>query len=200
MNWYAKSQEKKDYHEFYHGTDSPPFETFDPSKASKEEKFYNPLGEAMYVTDKPEFASMFGKNVYPVRIPKNAKIKRMNPTLVATTIESILKKALKMIGIDYWQTNLKFKAELNKEIEKSQYNPYEAIIEAVEYVIVTFPEKKEQYRKAVSQIATQKFSNYDVVIFVGTNNPNDIFVGSTPTKEILIFNKNFQRIFQETNI
>jgi len=51
----------------------------------------------------------------------------------------------------------------------------------------------------VSKIATQKFSKFDVVVFVGTNNPNDIFIGETPTKEVLIFNKEFQKVFKDIN-
>ena len=29
------------------------------------------------------------------------------------------------------------------------------------------------------------------------NNPNDIFMGETPTQEILIFNKEFQKVFSK---
>jgi hypothetical protein len=182
-------------HTFYHGTDSEEFDEFDPEKAKKGEQHYNPLGNAMYVTDKPEFAEMFGKNIYEVKIPENAKIKRVNPSSASSAIGDILKRSLKKIGVDYWKTDISFKIEFNKYIDMASYSPYEAIMEASEYVRACYPEQAEEYSNWVSKIATQKFSKYDVVKFVGTNNPNDIFIGETPTQEILIFNKEFQKIF-----
>ncbi len=181
---------------FYHGTDSDPFDIYDPSKAKKGEKFYNPLGEAMYVTDKPEFAKMFGENVYDVEIPDNANIKKISPSKASSAIGDILKRALRKVGIDYWKTDISFKVEFNKFVELAAYSPYEAIIEATEFVSIQFPGKADEYREWVSKIATEKFSKFDVVVFVGTNNPNDIFIGETPTQEVLVFNKEFQKVFK----
>jgi len=194
MNWYKRAKEE---YTFYHGTDSPPFHDFDPSKATKGERHFNPLGEAMYVTDKPEFAKMFGKNVYDVKIPKDAKIKRVSPNKAQSAISDIIRRSLKKIGIDYWKTDIGFKVDLGKILESAQWSPYDAIMEATALVSITFPDKAQEYSDLVSKIATQKFSKFDVVIFVGTNNPNDIFIGESPTKEILIFNKAFQKVFQQ---
>lgn len=180
---------------FYHGTDSEPFNEFDPSKAKKGEAYYNPLGDAMYVTDKKDFAKMFGENVYSVNIPDNAKIKRMYPSKVKSAIGDILNRALKKIGVNYWETETLFKVGYNRLLDMAGYSPYDAIIEAVEFVSVEFPDKAQEYKEWVSKIATQKFSSFDVVMFYGTNNPNDILIGETPTKEILIFNKAFQKVF-----
>jgi len=189
---------RKSEHIFYHGTDSPPFEEYDPSKAIKGEQCYNPLGEAMYVTDKADFADMFGKNVYEVRVPEDAIIKRINSSRAASVIGDILNRALKRVGIDYWEgTDISFKVEYNKLLKRALYSPYDAIIEASELVRVIFPDKAKEYSDWVAKIASQKFSKFDVIIFTGTNNPNDIFIGETPTKEILIFNKSFQKIFGE---
>ena len=182
---------------FYHGTDSEEFDIYDPSKASKGEQFYNPLGEAMYVTDKPEFAEMFGKNVYKVKIPDNANIKKISPSKAASAIGDILRRALRKISVDYWDTEYSFKIQFNRWIDMAAYSPYEAIIEATELVAIEFPDKADEYREWVSKIATQKFSKFDVVVFVGTNNPNDIFIGETPTQEVLVFNKEFQKVFKE---
>ena len=195
MNWYKKAQEE---YTFFHGTDSPPFTEFNPSKATKGEQHYNPLGDAMYVTDKPEFAKMFGKNVYDVKIPKNAKIKRISPSKAESAIRDIIKRALEKVGIDYWQTDIGFRIQLRKLLENARWSPYDAIIESSELVKIEYQNKinTEEYMNWVSKLANQKFSKFDAVIFIGTNNPNDIYIGETPTKEILIFNKSFQKVFQ----
>tara|TARA_R110000824_G_scaffold148242_3_gene317880 strand:+ start:61725 stop:62312 length:588 start_codon:yes stop_codon:yes gene_type:complete len=182
---------------FYHGTDSPEFNEFDSSKATKGDQHYNPLGEAMYVTDKPDFANMFGKNVYEVDVPDDAKIKKINPSKAASAIGDILNRALKKVKIDYWSTDLNFKMVYQEQIKKAEYSPYEAIIDAVSAVTAYFPKVANEYEDWVSKIATQKFAKFDVVVFVGTNNPNDIFIGESPTQEILIFNKAFQKVFRE---
>ena len=182
---------------FYHGTDSEQFDEFDPSKAAKGDAYYNPLGQAMYATDKPEFAKMFGQNVYEVDIPDDAKIKRISPSQAESVVGDILKKALKRVGIDYWGTSITFKVDFNKLLSSARYSPYDAIMECVEYVGLEYPDLSKEYGEAVSQISTQKFSKFDVVKFIGTNNPNDIFIGETPTQEILIFNKEFQKVFNK---
>jgi hypothetical protein len=181
---------------FYHGTDSEPFDEFDRSKAKKKELHYNPLGDAMYVTDREDFARMFGKNVYKVEVPEDAKIKRVNPSKAASAIRDILKRALKKVGIDYDGTRLKFKMDFALYSGMAEISPYGAIMECLAIVGTEYPDLASAYADAVSEIATKKFSKYDVVQFVGTNNPNDIFTGSTPTQEILIFNKAFQKVFK----
>jgi hypothetical protein len=194
MNWYKKAQ--KEEHTFYHGTDSPPFTEYQPEKASKGEQHYNPLGEALYVTDKEDFAKMFGKNVYEVKVPKDAKIKRVKPSSAESAIRDIIMRSIKKSGIDYWgDTDIGFKVQLGRILESARYSPYEAIIEAVALIDISYPNLND-FAKNVSDIATKKFAKYDVVMFTGTNNPNDIFVGETPTQEILIFNKEFQKVFQ----
>jgi len=185
-----------DSYTFYHGTDSDAFDEFDSSKAKKGEVFFNPLGDAMYVTDKQDFAKFFGKNVYPVKIPKDAKIKRMSPSIVERTIWDIINRSLKRCGINYWDTSSQFRLYLNEQLKRAKYSPYDAIIESVEVVNIHYPDKYKLFSDSVSLIATKKFSRYDVVIFIGTNNPNDIFIGESPTKEILIFNKEMQKIFR----
>jgi len=185
---------------YYHGTDSPEFDEYDPSQAAKEEQHYNPLGEAMYVTNKPEFANMFGENVYEVQVPDDAVIKKINPSKAESAIGDILKRALKKVKIDYWATDMEFKMVFNEQIKKASYSPYESIIEALAAVGLYYPDLGLEYSEWVSKIATQKFSKFDVVVFVGTNNPNDIFIGETPTQEILIFNKSFQKVFKEYQI
>lgn len=180
---------------YYHGTDSGPFDEFDPSKAEKEKTHYNPLGQGMYVTDKQEFAAMFGKNVYEVDIPDNCKIKRLSPKQAVSAIGDIIKRALKKIGVKYWDTDLRFKIELGRQLDKAVYSPYESIMEAATLVVLTYPDKADEFYAWVGKIATQKFSKFDMVVFKGTNNPNDIFIGECPTKEIIIFNPEFQKIF-----
>ncbi len=191
-----KSINKLSEKTFYHGTDSEAFDEYDPSKASKGEQHYNPLGNAMYVTDKPDFAKMFGDNVYDVRIPDDAIIKKINPSSAKSAIRDILTRALKKVKIDYWETNISFKIDFGKTIDGARYSPYDAIMEAIATVESYFPEIAQEYGEWVSKIATQKFSKFDVVIFVGTNNPNDIFIGESPTQEVLIFNKAFQKVFR----
>jgi len=193
MGWYKRAQE--DHYEFYHGTDSPPFDTFNPEEATKGDRHYNPLGDAMYVTDKEDFARFFGKNVLPVRIPKGAKIKRIYPSVVQSALESIIKKALKQVGIDYWKgTSISFKVQLGKLFK--YYSPYESMMEALALVQIEFPNIAETFPDAITFQANRKFSKFDVVMFMDTYDPNAIYIGSTPTKEILIFNKDMQRIFQ----
>ena len=102
--------------------------------------------------------------------------------------------------IDYWATDMEFKMVFNEQIKKASYSPYESIIEALAAVGLYYPDLGLEYSEWVSKIATQKFSKFDVVVFVGTNNPNDIFIGETPTQEILIFNKSFQKVFKEYQI
>lgn len=180
---------------FYHGTDSPPFDEFDPSKAVKGVRHYNPLGDALYVTDKRDFANMFGKNVYEVKIPSDAKLKRILPSKACSVIWDIIRRALVKVGIDYGNSDLMFKVDLHRQLDKARYSPYDAIMEASALVGLAFPEKAGEYYDWVSKIATQKFSKYDVVVFAGTNNPNDIFEGESGTREILVFNKAFQKVF-----
>ena len=182
---------------FYHGTDSPPFDSFDPSKATKGGRHYNPLGDAMYVTNKRDFANLFGKNVYEVRIPSGARFKKVFPSKAYSVIRDIVNRALRRIGVDYHSTDLRFKVEYNRLLDMARYSPYEAIMEISALVGLTFPDKAAEYYEWVSKIASWKFAKYDVVVFSGTNNPNDIYEGSTPTQEILVFNKAFQRVFPD---
>lgn len=192
MNWLKKIAQD---HTFYHGTDSPPFEQFDPSKSTKEERHYNPLGEGLYVTDKRDFAKLFGKNVYPLQIPKDCKIKKFSPREQQSAIWDILRRAMQKVGINYWETTIQFKIILWKQIKKAKYSPYDAIMEAIAHITIEFPEKSQEFSEAIKIVATQKFSaRYDVVIFTGTNDPNNIFVADCPTKEIIIFNPAFQKI------
>ncbi len=195
MNWFQKIA--TGYYEWYHGTDSPPFDQYDPSQAAKGETHYNPLGNAMYVTDKPEFAGMFGKNVYDVRIPKDCKIKRLSPKKAESAIRDIIVRSMLKIGINYRSdTDLKFKVELGRLLDRAEWSPYDSIMEATTHVALTYPDKAEEFYQWVGKIATQKFGKFDVVIFKGTNNPNDIFIGECPTQEIVIFNPAFQKVFQ----
>lgn len=182
---------------YYHGTDSEPFNSYDPSKAKKGKEFYNPLGDAMYVTNKKDFAKNFGKNVYPVKIPPDAVIKKINPSKAQSAISDIVGRALKTVGIDIWNDKLpwEFKITYRKCLEVASYSPYDSIMEVYSLFEIYFPEKAEEYGNAIADIATKKFSKFDVVIFVGTNDPNNIYIGETPTQEILIFNKEFQKIF-----
>lgn len=188
-NW----QEDRD-HVFYHGTDSPAFDSFDSSKAVKGKSHYNPLGEAMYATDKEDFARMFGRNVYPVHLPAGSKLKRVSPSLASRIIRDIVIRALGKVGVRYWDTDLMFKVDLGRELDKAAYSPYDSIMEAATLVALTYPDKAEAYYEWVKRIASAKFAKYDAVIFVGTNDPNAIFEGTSPTKEVLIFNKAFQRV------
>ena len=181
-------------HEFYHGTDSPPFDSFDPGKAAKGGRHYNPLGDAMYVTDKPEFARLFGRNVYPVRIPPGAKIRRVSPSAAGSAIRDIVVRALRRVGMKWWDMDLRFKVDVSRYLDQAGISPYDAVMEIVSYMEASYPEIADKFAESVSEVATEKFSKYDVVVFVGTNDPNNIFVGETPTKEILIFNKEFQKV------
>jgi hypothetical protein len=195
MKWYrVSSKPRKNPWTFYHGTESGPFEEFDPSKATKGKQHYNPLGNAMYVTDKPEFAKMFGKNVYPVELPPDAKVKTMTGRQAQSAVGDILKRALRKVGIDYWKdTDINFKVQFNREIDKAAHSPYDAIMESIEYVQAAYPDVAEGYANAVSELATMKFSKYDAVIFQGTNDPDYQTFGGKPTRETLIFNPAYQK-------
>ena len=197
MNWYIRATKEREY---YHGTDSPPFDSYDSSKATKGKPHYNPLGDAMYVTDKPDFAKEFGKHVYPVKIPADAKIKRVSPSGAGSAIRDIIMRAMKRVGIDYWDHSAvenwyEFAGIFQRQLDKASDSPYDAIMELIALIDIHFHDKITEFEKAVSEIATRKFSKFDVVIFVGTNDPNAIFIGSTPTQEILIFNKALQKVF-----
>ena len=91
MSWFKKMRgvfkkcSEQEYDRFYHGTDSSLFDEFDPSQAAKEDVHYNPLGSGLYATDKPNFARLFGKNVYETRLPKGCKIKKLLPSCMAVT-------------------------------------------------------------------------------------------------------------------
>lgn len=53
------------------------------------------------MTDKRDFANMFGKNVYEVKIPSDAKLKRILPSKACSVIWDIIRRALVKVGIDY---------------------------------------------------------------------------------------------------
>lgn len=76
-------------------------------------------------------------------------------------------------------------------------NADEVVNWGVEYTLQDIGEVFGNTTIVSSKQANKKFSKFDVVIFMDTNDPNAIFIGSTPTKEILIFNRDMQRIFQE---
>jgi hypothetical protein len=195
MSWFKKIS-SGDFYEWFHGTDSPVFDEFDPSRASKGDAYYNPLGSGMYVTNKPDFARMFGKNVYDVRVPKDCKIKRLSPRAAVSAITDIIMRSMRKVGIDYRNgTHIRFKVELGRLLDRSRWSPYDSIMESATLVALTYPDKAEEFYKWVGNISTKKFSKFDVIIFKGTNNPNDIYVGECPTKEIIIFNPVFQKVF-----
>lgn len=123
------------------------------------------------MTDKRDFANMFGKNVYEVKIPSDAKLKRILPSKACSVIWDIIRRALVKVGIDYGNSDLMFKVDLHRRLDKARYSPYDAIMEASALVGLAFPEKAGEYYDWVAKIATQKFFKYDVVVFAGTNNP-----------------------------
>lgn len=193
MNWLQKIALPT----FFHGTDSGPFNEFDPSQAAKGDAHYNPLGRGLYVTDKPEFAQLFGENVYNVDIPDDCKIKKMSPRQAESAIGDIIHRAMKKVKIDYWNnTTLRFKVDLGNQLDKARYNPYEAIIEAAMLIALTYPDKAEDFYQWVTKVATQKFSKFDMVVFKGTNDPDAIYFGDCSAKEIVIFNPKFQKVFR----
>ena len=160
MNWYLRAAKEREY---YHGTDSPPFDAYDSSKATKGKPYYNPLGDAMYVTDKSDFARQFGEHVYPVKIPADAKIKRVSPSSAGSAIRDIIMRAMKRVGIDYHDQKdipkwWEFAITLGKQLDNASYSPYDAIIESVATIEIYFPDKAEAFGRAVSEIATKKFS------------------------------------------
>jgi len=81
---------------FYHGTQSAPFDKFEPIAAIKGEQFWNPLGNAMYASNEKRFAGNFGGNVYEVHIPPGSTYKRINAnTWSYGTGQGLVKRALK---------------------------------------------------------------------------------------------------------
>lgn len=98
----------------YHGTKSEPFDTFTPSKATKGETFWNPLGDGMYATDAPRFASEFGSNVHEVHIPAGATYKRITPRqwsqgVGQTIAQRAIAQAFKACGQNFkdWENGTK---------------------------------------------------------------------------------------------
>ena len=193
MSWLKKIA----FPTFYHGTDSPPFDNYDPKQRTKSEKHYNPLGEGMYATNHPGLAEFFGKNVYQVRVPDNCKIKRFSPNQARSAISDIIRKSLSAAGTAPRHWTPQFMRDLNETLDLAKESPYDAVYECMRLASDYFQHDLHEFANIVGQIATQKFSKYDAVIFNGTSNPdpNDIMVGDCPLQEVIIFNPAFQKVF-----
>jgi hypothetical protein len=112
---------------FYHGTKSDAFQQFNPSLASKGEQYWNPLGDGMYVTNNPRFASNFGHNVHTVVIPAGSTYKRINTQMWQYStgpglIMRALRRAFKAVGenYDHWDHGVPVKSPDAKKLSREQ--------------------------------------------------------------------------------
>jgi len=190
-----EAQKYKNYDDFeregkyiyWHGTDSPAFTIFNPILKTKEEQFWNPLGNSnvMYVSNDKEFVTLFGKYAHPVIIPPTANILRITRSKWDIIGLNIVKKAYKNVGIDYWNDlTLSEKMEINEALKDV---PYEGLYDVYIYATVNRPEIAEQLAEAIEKESTKRFSKYDVVSFWATNDP----MGNAT--EVLIINKDMQK-------
>ena len=185
---------------FYHGTDSPEFEKFEPAKAVKSERFWNPLGNAMYVSDVSNFASQFGKHVYDVAMPQGVRYKTFSYREWISAGMDLVKRALKIAGIEWndkWNDNgvklgveLGHKTEIYKIIQN--HAPYEGLYEVHAFVHMSFPrDVAEKFTDALPGLSDQKFGRYDFVVFESSE--------AYGSKEIVIYNPALQKVVAKKN-
>lgn len=178
----------------YHGTKSAPFDAFAPTSAAKGEQFWNPLGNGMYATDVPQFASNFGDKVHKVVIPPGHTYRRINLREWQTgtgrgLVMRALKAAFKKVGQSYdaWQKGTKAPAPNIKKMTRQQkidmivahYRdqhkdirqkaiaaPDKVIDSTIKNIIDTMPRVRDRAKEK----AVQRFL-YDVNTQLGQNSP-----------------------------
>lgn len=195
----------------WHGTDSQPFKKFKQKEATKGQRFWNPLGNAMYVTDKKEFARNFGSNQYPVYIPSsdNITIRKIYKDQKDQVVLSIIKRTLKKVGL-IWNTtrytdkenevDISDKVEISRAIERYK-SAYESIVEAgaLIEIFAETEDRSQKYKKITPEMyeeAANHFlgNRYDIVYFQETNDPNNYLIEHKSAKEIIIYNPSYQKI------
>lgn len=192
---FVKAQGK----EIYHASDSEPFDVFDVSKATKGERFFNPLGKGMYLSSNKDFVRRFGKNTFEYVLPKGAKVKTV-------TIDSWAKKdypvivrgALKNLGIKYDDLTLNEKVELNRLVPNT---PIESLNNA-EVIIRDVSErlgKGTNVQGAIEKASDARNSKYDAIIFKDTDYYTDADEILVPNPAILQKASQLTDIWKEAN-
>jgi hypothetical protein len=193
---------------FYHGTDSDPFDQYQPQQAKKGQQFWNPLGNALYVSDQKYFAKCFGKHVYQLNVPPGYKYKKFTHEEWMSAANDLIKKtvckALKQTGhkvncrgfyIDDIDTNY----ALHYIIRNN--SPYEGLLESVEIVGQAWGrDVSNAYQDILPIESTKKFGKFDFVIFTSTNDALGYFNDKGNIQgawEVLIYNPELQKVFKE---
>jgi hypothetical protein len=106
----------QDYHILYHSTDSDFFDVLNYEKASKGERYFNPLGNGLYCSSYKDFSKTFGKNTYYYLLPKNSKIKKITyKSWTTSNYMNIVKSVLRKYKIDWWDDiNIMLKVKIDK--------------------------------------------------------------------------------------
>ncbi len=180
-----------DYHILYHSTDSDFFNAIQYDKAKKGDRFFNPLGNGLYLSSNEQFTKKFGKNTYYYLLPKTAKIKKITyKSWTESNYQNILKLVLKKYNIDYWKdTTIQQKVELmrlgnNSPIES--LNSLEYVLSAVweldnvQETIETVVDKINEKYDAIWYKDTDYYQKADEVLIPMRSFKKELFVKELP--------------------
>jgi hypothetical protein len=189
----------------YHATDSVPFDIFDPSKAVKGERYFNPLGDGMYVSTNKDFARRFGKNMMEGNVPKDLNILNLPPKRANAMTESIGRAAIKAAGKGYDSLPLMKKVEFNRLW--NQGSPIENLNALDDFMANGLGIKNSQ--EIIQSISKKRFQKYDAVRWGSTDyydKADEIALISDKAKNAFLGKKNqpipmdtASRILRETD-